>query len=205
MTNLADMTAAMLEPQSGAFQNGLTLIKQLLLVKYQIKYDGSSYPYFYDMQKDATGKTAVTDWTRKNVAGVSNAAVLALGTGNVTVIPTGGLTQVQAYRLMGACFNLNVLARDPGAFVHARTYTQRLVYDTVDYLDNNLIDFTSLTTARAITAAGLPGLTGVYVGTNVNVFASNGTLATESMAWLAGTHYSDTSSGNNLVPLKLRP
>jgi len=115
MTNLADMEKAMLEPQSTAFQNGLTLIKQLLLVKYKIKYDGAAYPYFYDLQKDATGKTAITDWTRKDVAGVTNAAVIALGSANMTVIPTGGLTQVQAYRLMGACYNYNVLAREPGA------------------------------------------------------------------------------------------
>jgi hypothetical protein len=205
MTTLVDMEAAMIEPQSECLQNGLTLIKQLLLIKYQIKYDQAAYPYFYDLQKDPTGKTAVTDWTRKNVAGVTDAAVAALGTANVTAIPAGGLTQVQAYRLMGACYNLNVLARDPGAYVHARTYSQRLVYDTVDFLDNNKMDFTSLPTARALTAAGVSGLAGVYVGTNVNVFASDGTLATESMAWLAGTHYTDTSSGNTLKPMKLRP
>jgi len=205
MGNLADLKNAMLEPQSAAFQNGLTLVKQLLLVKYQIKYDPAVYPYFYDLQKDATGKTAVTDWTRKNVAGVSNAAVLALGSANVTVIPTGGLTQTQAYRLMGACFNLNVLARDPGAYVHARTYTQRLVFDTVDFLDNNTMDFTALTTARAATAAGLPVLANIFKGSNVNVHASDGTLATESMAWLAGTHYNDTNLGNFMSPLRLRP
>jgi hypothetical protein len=198
MANLADMEKAMMEPQKEAVQNGLNLVKQLLLVKYQIKYDSASYPYFYDMQKDATGKTAVTDWTRKNVAGVSNAAVLALGTANVTVIPTGGLTQTQAYRLMGACFNLNVLARDPGAYVHARTYTQRLVYDTVDFLDNNRMDFTPLVTARVVSPVA-------FKGTNVNVHASDGTLATESMAWLAGTHYNDTNVGNFLSPLRVRP
>lgn len=199
MNNLADIKAAMLEPQSAAFQNGLTLIKQLLSVKYQIYFDPALYPYFYDTQKDATNKTAVTDWTRKNVAGVSDAAVIALGTGNVTVIPTGGLTQLQAYRLMGACFNLNVLARDPGAYVHARTYTQRLVYDTVDYLDNNLMDFTPLVTARVLNPA-------VYSGMEANVLiaAPIGGLATESMAWLAGTHYSD-SKGQTSVPLRLRP
>jgi len=188
MTNLADMEKAMLEPQSTAFQNGLTLIKQLLLIKYKIKYDGTAYPYFYDLQKDATGKTAIMDWTRKTVVGVTDAAVIALG---MPAIPVGGLTQVQAYRLMGACYNLNVLARDPGAFVHARTYTQRLVFDTVDYLDNNKMDFTALNTARALTTAGVTGLAEIYKGTNVNVHASDGSLATESMAWLAGTHYND--------------
>jgi hypothetical protein len=205
MSSLADLKTALMGPQSAAFQNGLTLVRQLLSIKYQIGFDPARYPYFYDLQKDPAGRTAVTDWTRAAVSGVSDAAVAALGNGGVTVIPAGGLTRVQAYRLMGACFNLNLLARDPGAYLHARSYAQRLVYDTVDYLDDNAMDFTTLATARALTAAGLTGLAGVYSGTNVNVFASDGTLASESMAWLAGTHYSDGSNGNAHLPLKLRP
>lgn len=210
IATLAQLQSAMLEPQSAAFQNGLKLIKQLLLVKYKIKFDQTAYPYFYDLQADATGKTAVTDWTRKNVAGVTDAASVALG---LTPIPAGGFSQKQASRVMGACFNFNLLTREPGAYVHARTFSQRLVYDTVDFLDNNTMDFSALTTARAVTAsagAAAAGLTNVYKGTNVNVFASNGTLATESMAWLAGTHYTDAqvASGTrttDLKPLKLRP
>lgn len=218
MKNINDMEKAMIEPQSTAFQNGLALIQQILLKKYMIKYS-SSYPYFFDMQKDATGKTAVTDWTRKNVAGVSNADALAMG---ATVIPVGGLSQVQAYRLMGACYNLNVLAHDPGAFLHARTYSQRLVYDSVDYLDNNKMDFSALTTARNVTALATAvasasrttvekALAGTYTGYDVNVknptpgvgLAGLG-LATESMAWLSGTHYTD-SKGTTATPMKLRP
>jgi len=209
MTNLAQMESAMLEPQSTAFQNGLTLIKQLLKVKYMIDFDDTAYPYFFETGKAHTNANQIADWTRKNVAGVTDAAVGLLGNANITVIPTGGLTQIQAYRLMGACYNLNVLARDPGAYLHARTYSQRLVYDTVDYLDNNKMDFTSLTTARAMTAAGVTGLAGIYTGTNVNVHAAAVNLATESMAWLAGTHYNDPTGingiDNTLMPLRLRP
>jgi hypothetical protein len=209
VTTLAGLESAMLEPQSAAFQNGLKLVKQMLLVKYMIKFDSSAYPYFYDMQKDSTGKTAVTDWTRKNVAGVSDAATIALG---MTAIPAGGFSQKQASRVMGACFNFNLLTREPGSYVHARTFTQRLVYDAVDFLDNNTMDFSALSTARAL-SAGLPvsaGLAGVFVGTNVNVYAANGTLATETMAWLSGTHYSaaqiaSATRTTDLRALKLRP
>nr|MBW4056472.1 hypothetical protein [Pseudomonadota bacterium] len=95
--------------------------------------------------------------------------------------------------------------------LHARTYTQRLVYDTVDYLDNNQMDFTSLVTARNMTAAPGSVLAGVYTGYDVNVLnptpgvgLSGPGLATESMAWLAGTHYTDTK-GTVSVPLRLRP
>jgi hypothetical protein len=199
MTNLADMEKAMLEPQSECFQNGLTLVKKILAIRYMINYDPNAYPYFYDMKTGA----AMADWTRAAIPGVSGYSAAATAAGLTPL--TGALTQVQAYRLMGACYNLNVLAKDPGSYVHARTYTQRVVYDTVDYLDNNLMDFTALTTARAMTAAGVSGLAGIYVGNNVNVHASDGTLATESMIWLSGTHYNDTNAGNTYSPMKLHP
>jgi nitrate reductase cytochrome c-type subunit len=198
VNSLATLQSAQLEPQSAAFQNGLNLLKQILSVKYMIKYDPTAYPYFYDMQKDPTGKTAMKDWTRKNVAGVSDAAVAAFASATLTPIPAGGFSQKQAMRVMGACFNLNLLIREPGSYVHARTFTQRLVYDALDFLDNNQMDFTALTSARKLDPVN-------FKGTNVNVFASDGTLATEAMAWLAGTHYTDTSSGNTLKPLKLHP
>jgi hypothetical protein len=198
---LAQLQSAMLKPQSKCYQDGLNLLKQILKVKYMINYDDTAYPYFFDLQKDATGKTAVTDWTRKNVAGVTDAAVAALGS-TFTPIQAGGLTQTQAMRLMGACFNLNLLVKDPGAYVHARTFSQRLVYDALDFLDNNTMDFTALTSARKLNPA-------IYYGTNINVRASDGSLATESMIWMSGTHYTDPGAiagvGTLLKPMKLHP
>jgi hypothetical protein len=207
VSSFTAIKAIMIDPQKESFENGLNLLKQILLTKYMIKFDDTVSPYFYDLKLDPTGKTAVTDWTRAAVAGVSDAAVAAMGSPTITPIPAGGLTQVQAKRLMGACFNLNLLDRDPGAFVHARTFTQKLVYDALDYLDNNTMDFTSLTTSRAMNPA-------VYHGTNVNVHANDGSLATESMAWMSGTHYTDATAGttflpgvadNTLKPMKLHP
>jgi hypothetical protein len=199
--DLATLESAMLEPQKECFQNGLNLLKQILVTKYMIKYDPAVYPYFYDLQK--TGTPAMMDWTRSAVAGLTDAAVAAFGSTTLTAIPAGGLTQAQAKRLMGACFNLNLLTRDPAANVHARTFTQRLVYDALDFLDNNAMDFTALTSSRALNPT-------IYHGTNVNVFASDGTLATESMIWMSGTHYSAAQSasatkGTDLVPMKLHP
>ncbi|MEI6704110.1 MAG: hypothetical protein WCL71_11340, partial [Deltaproteobacteria bacterium] len=200
----ADLVATQVEPQSECYQNGLGLLKKILLVKYMIKYDPAAYPYFYDMKKDPTGKTSMTDWTRAAVAGdaTATAAVTALGS-TFTPVPTGGYNDIQAKRLMGACFNLNLMARDAGGFLHARTFVQRLVYDALDYLDNNKMDFTALTSARKLNPT-------VYYGTNVNVFASNGTLASESMIWMSGTHFSaakatSATKNTDLVPMKLHP
>ena len=104
-----------LDSNGGDFQSALTLAEKVLLAKYKISFT-SVYPYFYDLAADPTGMTPVTDWTR--------------GTNN----------QVFGRRMMGACFNINLLVREPAAYVHARTYARRLIYDTIDFLDDGHIN-----------------------------------------------------------------
>lgn len=43
---------------------------------------------------------------------------------------------------MGAAFNLGLLAHEPGAFAHNRYYAKRLVFDSIDFLDNSTLDRT---------------------------------------------------------------
>ncbi|MDA8428234.1 MAG: multiheme c-type cytochrome [Geobacteraceae bacterium] len=121
-----NFVTAFLEPNSNGFQQTLALVNTLLNSKYGINYNSAAYPYFYDMTLDPTGKTAVKDWTRG-----------------------GTLTQADAKKLMGACYNLNVLTREPAAYAHARTYTRRLLYDTIDWLDNKTMDLSVSVTANA--------------------------------------------------------
>lgn len=37
---------------------------------------------------------------------------------------------------LGAAFNLNLCFRDPGGYVHNHRYTERLIYDSLDFLDD---------------------------------------------------------------------
>lgn len=117
--------ATFLEENSGDFKDALNLALQVLLTKYKIAYT-TTFPYFYDLTADPTGKTAVKDWTR--------------GTGD----------QVFGRRMMGACFNVNLLLRDPAAYVHARTYARRLIYDSIDYLDDQTINMSVGSTATTL-------------------------------------------------------
>jgi hypothetical protein len=41
---------------------------------------------------------------------------------------------------MGAAFNYNLLEHDPAATAHNRRYARRLIYDSIDLLDNGLMD-----------------------------------------------------------------
>jgi hypothetical protein len=110
-----------IDEQAVPFQNALALALNQL-AKYNIIYNPASYPYFYD--NNLSPVAAVKDWTR-----------------------SGLLAPADAKKLMGACFNINLLTREPAAYVHARTYTRRLIYDTIDFLDDQLINMSTNATA----------------------------------------------------------
>jgi hypothetical protein len=143
---------------------------------YQIKYNADAYPYFYDLQKDPTGKTAVKDWTRSALFG-------------------GVKNQVLGKRLMGAAFNLNLLTKDPGAYVHARTYTRRLIFDTIDYLDDRTMNFSSGTTAIAYDPVKYGKGATAYTDGTLTTLASG---TTADMVYLLGWSRS-TGKWNNPV------
>jgi hypothetical protein len=113
-----------LEENGADFKNAVALAQKVLANQYNISYT-TVYPYFYDLAKDPTGATPVTDWTR------------------------GTHDQAFGRRMLGACFNINLLDREPAAFVHARTYARRLIYDTIDFLDDKSINMSVGTTALA--------------------------------------------------------
>ena len=51
---------------------------------------------------------------------------------------------------MGAAFNYNLLVHDPGGVAHNRRYTRRLMYDSIDHMDNGLLDYSVATTLNAL-------------------------------------------------------
>lgn len=166
ITTIASFNANFIEPQSESFQAALTLAKNLLLSKYSISYNQASYPYFYD---EANGHVAVADWTRG-----------------------GTLTAAQALKLEGAAFNINLLSRDPAAYVHARTYARRLLYDSIDFLDDNVMNLSAGATALASGQLNADGTTPTFTKGD-NAFNSvNNTVTTlysgtsEAMVYLIG-------------------
>lgn len=128
-TTDATALATFLDENKEILGDAIGLASKILKDKYQITFDGSAYPYFYDDQLGA-GKP-VKDWTR--------AAVL-----------TTALSAKDAKRLMGACFNLQLLTKDEASYAHARTYSRRLVYDTIDFLDDNTMNLSVTATATTL-------------------------------------------------------
>lgn len=54
---------------------------------------------------------------------------------------------------MGAAFNYNLLVHDPGAVAHNRYYTRRLIYDSIDWIDNGVLDYSVYATLNALDAS----------------------------------------------------
>jgi len=69
-----------------------------------------SYPYFFKVEGSTDRADGVRDWT----VGVS-----ANGNNN-----------------MGTAFNYNLIYHDPGAHVHNLQYTRKLIYDSIDFMDD---------------------------------------------------------------------
>ena len=114
--------AKFLEPQKEAFEGGLELLEHEI-AKYGVSFDEATNPYFFDENLPLLNgkKQPVRDWTR------------------------GGT--VDGRKFMGACFNFQVLTREPAAFAHARSYSRRLIYDSIDYLDDLAMNLSVGTTA----------------------------------------------------------
>jgi hypothetical protein len=69
--------------------------------------------------------------------GLASGATTSSCVSSVNVEGTPGTGQNN----MGAAFNLNLLEHDPGAYVHNRMYTKRLIYDSIDWADDNIMNY----------------------------------------------------------------
>jgi hypothetical protein len=51
---------------------------------------------------------------------------------------------------MGAAFNYNLLIHEPGGVAHNRRYTRRLIYDSIDWLDDGNLNYSVSATLNAL-------------------------------------------------------
>ncbi|MBI5639722.1 MAG: hypothetical protein HZA17_04780 [Nitrospirae bacterium] len=91
-------------------------------------------PYFFRSAGNTTSGNAVRNWLSPGDADL---------TGNTT-----------GKNNMGAAFNFNLIEHDPGAFVHNRYYVKRLIYDSIDWLDDNLLNNSVAATLDSALHAG---------------------------------------------------
>lgn len=122
------------------FEAALAALKGELEVNpFRKMFWANANPYFFvDTNGDgvlaSTERTALRSWH-------------SVG-GPVTSKTTSGKNN------MGAAFNYNLLAHDPGAFAHNSFYVKRLIYDSIDWLDDNVLNDSVAATIAALGTAG---------------------------------------------------
>ena len=121
------MSSATLEEEADDFNASMEALKAQLAARGYYFYN--AHPYFYT---DAAHTTAVKNWASAGD-------------------PSGNIT---GKHNMGAAFNYNLLKHEPGAYTHNRRYTKRLIWDSIDWLDDNTINLSTVNAINALAAAG---------------------------------------------------
>jgi hypothetical protein len=162
ITTIANFNTYFLEPNSAAYQAALQLgIKVFndkntgITLAPEPDNPGSNRAYKTATVGTTNVEAGAADWT---------AAMTVLGSG------------YNKARVMGAVSNIVYLKREPGAYAHARTYSRRLLYDSIDYLDDGSINKSVSVTAIAKSAVVGSPVFGLF-GKGATAF-TDGTLTT---------------------------
>jgi hypothetical protein len=94
--------------------------------------------------------TLKTPYLGPNVTGAPYTIML---TGSANAVKDWDVTnkgETYGKNFMGSAFNFNLLEHDPGAYVHNRTYVKRLIYDSIDWLDDTLMNNSVGTSLNAL-------------------------------------------------------
>jgi len=113
------LTPSVLEDEKAELHASLEALKAAM-ADSSVKpafYFSSSFPYIYE---DPGATTPAVNW-----ASFADTSTNFESTGKPN---------------MGAAFNLNLLHHEPGAYAHNRLYVKLLVFDSIDWLDNNVLD-----------------------------------------------------------------
>jgi hypothetical protein len=78
---------------------------------------------------------------------------------------------------MGASFNFNLLEHDPGAYVHNRMYVKRLIYDSIDWVDDGIMNYSVGATLTTLCSGGSPP---AYCAEAITYLLPNGILGIEA-------------------------
>ena len=154
----SDMTAEEMNVEKERFEAALAALKAQLDAKGF--YFAESNPYFFTAPYDPT-YVAPTD-----ACPTKNLAVLNWQTGG-TIVRTWNTTTMKCdisvgvpgtgdtgEKNMGAAYNLNLLIHDPGAYTHNRNYAKRLIWDSIDWADDETMNNSVMATVDALVTAG---------------------------------------------------
>lgn len=180
----AAMTPAVREEKKAEFHKALDALKIALEVKGIFFFE--AHPYFYTAPYVVGGtNTPFTDW-----ASVANSYTPVADWKNV----------------MGAAFNYNLLVHDPGAYAHNRKYALVLIRDSIDFLNDGLVDGDA-SIVRTMVRAGFDvgtvdaGTSPLHIAAIVSVRTDPSTgLTTCANCHKASAHYGGNATSPSATP-----
>jgi|GEM_PF-2494701 len=95
-------------------------------------------------------------------------------------------------KFIGALSNIAFFAKDNGGFAHARTYSRRLIYDSLDFLDDGVLNMSVSATAINMSKVTTNPMAGLYTKGTAAYNTANGAITapaantSESMLYLIG-------------------
>ena len=136
--------AAFIEEEAEGYKEALAAFNDALIAKGYIWTP--NHPYFM-LDYNADGTIDAADKLYKFTDPVSKAVSYS------ATLPEGA-TAAQGWTLvaanvgplwpnegdLGAAHNYNYLLHEPGAYAHNRLYSKRLIYDSIDWIDNGALD-----------------------------------------------------------------
>ena len=159
-TGTSAWTVDALNQERDESQDALAALADQLQTKRGYYYAPAHNPYFFLGPYDPTYVEATASpHCQKNLA-VQNWQTLGTSTwswnGSKCVAAAGTLgTPGTGKPNMGAAFNLQATTREVGSWVHNRFYTKRLIYDSIDWVDDGVLNDSVKTTLTAYPPATL--------------------------------------------------
>jgi hypothetical protein len=139
----------LVKEQKLLFTEAMEALKDQLALKLGW-YFFPAYPYIYttstfDNPKIACSQNVpVKNWQTGGTQTIVDAFPTCTYTGNNDGTPGTGQNN------MGAAFNFNLLEHDPGAYAHNRMYVKRLIYDSLDWVDDGVMNYSVGATLNAL-------------------------------------------------------
>ena len=116
---------------------------------FRVEVDGSAYG-IQSVDSD-TQITLTTAYTGPSVSGAAYVIFRGGRSDGVKNWLFGG-TEEKGRNNHGATFNLQLLVHDPGAYVHNSKYVKRLLYDSIDWIDDGVLNYSVGATLNALPA-----------------------------------------------------
>ena len=132
----SSMDAGNLEGTKGNFHTALEELNVALQAR-GIFFQNRN-PYFF--VGPGAADASFTNW---------QSVATAIGTDNPDAAP------VDWRDVMGAAFNYNLFEHDPGAYAHNSDYALKLVADSIDFLDNGIVDASTDSLASTLIGQGM--------------------------------------------------